>query len=160
MNDPLATYLHDHLAGSHFAIEVLTSLQEQYRGQLLAEFARALENDVAQDQEILKKIIDSVGRAHADLKEAAGWLAEKIAQLKLREDHAAGGLGTFEALEMLVLGIRGKLALWQVLAVVGEFDARVPRLDFAKLAASAEEQGSRVENQRLEWAATAFRRQP
>jgi hypothetical protein len=27
MNDPLATYLHDHLAGSHFTITLLDSLQ-------------------------------------------------------------------------------------------------------------------------------------
>jgi hypothetical protein len=30
MHDPLATYLHDHLAGSHFAIELLDSIEKQY----------------------------------------------------------------------------------------------------------------------------------
>jgi hypothetical protein len=160
MSDSLAIYLHDHLAGSRFAIELLKSLQEQYAGQPLAEFAGVLEADVTRDQETLQKIIDSVGRAHLDLKEAAGWFAEKAAQLKLTQDHAAGGIGTFEALEMLVLGIRGKLALWQVLPIVREVDLRIPSLDFAKLAASAEEQGARVENQRLQLGATTFRPQP
>jgi hypothetical protein len=159
MSDPLAVYLHDHLAGSRFAIELLKSLQEQYRGQPLADFARVLENDVMQDQETLQKIIDSVGRAHLDLKEAAGWFAEKAAQLKLREDHAAGGIGTFEALEMLVLGVRGKLALWQVLPIAREVDLRIPGLDFANLAARAEEQGARIEKQRLQLGATTFRPQ-
>jgi len=156
MSDPLAIYLHDHLAGSRFAIELLTSLQERYKDQPLAEFARALAIDVTADQETLQKIIDSVGRAHFDLKEAAGWFAEKAAQLKLREDHASGGIGTFEALETLLLGIRGKLALWHVLPIARKVDPRIPSLDFDNLAASAEEQGARVEKQRLQLAVTTF----
>jgi len=156
MSDALATYLHDHLAGSRFAIQLLQSLQEQYRAQPLGTFAGALETEVKQDQETLQKIIDSVGSALLDFKEAAGWFAEKAAQLKLGEDHASGGIGTFEALEMLVLGIKGKLALWQVLPIAREVDRRIPDLDFEKLAASAEQQGARVEEQRLHLAVTTF----
>ena len=81
---------------------------------------------------------------------------EKAGQLKLKEDHASGGLGTFEALETLVLGIRGKLALWHVLPRARNLDPRIPSLDFDKLAASAEEQGARVEKQRLQLAAITF----
>ena len=126
----------------------------------MGEFARGLEAEVTEDQETLQKIIDSVGRTHPDLKEAAGWFAEKTAQFKLRKDHAAGRIGTFEALEALVLGIRGKLALWEVLPIAREVDMRIPNLDFEKLAASAEEQGARAENQRLRFATTTFRPQP
>jgi hypothetical protein len=68
----------------------------------------------------------------------------------LGENHASGGIGTFEVLETLVLGIRGKLALWQVLPIAREVDPRIPNLDFEKLAASAEEQGARVEKRRLQ----------
>jgi hypothetical protein len=156
MSDPLAVYLRDHLAGSRFAIELLKSLQEQYKDQPLGEFARVLESDVTADQEILQKIIDSVGLARLDLKEAAGWFAEKAAQFKLREDQAPGGIGTFEALEALVLGIRGKLALWRVLPLARQVDSRIPGLDFDRLAGSAEEQGTRVENQRLQLAVITF----
>lgn len=157
MSDALATYLHDHLAGSRFAIQLLQSLREQYGDKPLGEFARALETEVTEDQETLRQIIDNVGSVHLDLKEAAGWFAEKAAQLKLGEDRASGGIGTFEALETLSLGIRGKLALWQVLPVARKVDLRIPNLDFEKLAASAEDQGARVERQRLQLALTAFR---
>jgi hypothetical protein len=160
MSEALAIYLHDHLAGSRFAIELLKSLQEQYQDEPLGEFARILEIDIIADQVTLQKIIDRVGPAHFDLKEAAGWFAEKAAQLKLREDHASGGIGTFEAVETLVLGIRGKLALWHVMRVARTVDPRIPSLDFEKLAASAEEQSARVEKQRLQLAATTFRPQP
>jgi hypothetical protein len=126
----------------------------------LGEFARGLKADVKQDQETLQKIIDSVGSTHLDLKEAAGWFAEKAAVFKLRGDHAAGGIGTFEALETLVLGIRGKLALWEVLPIARTVDMRIPNIDFEKLAASAEEQIARAETQRLQFATTTFTLKP
>ena len=156
MSDALATHLHDHLAGSRFAIQLLQSLQEQYGAQPLGEFARALETEVTEDQETLQQIIDGVGSARLNFKEAAGWFEEQAAQLKLGQDHASGGIGTFEALETLVLGIRGKLALWQVLPIARGVDLRIPDLDFKKLAASAQGQGARVEKQRLHLAVTTF----
>lgn len=159
MTDPLAIYLHDHLAGSRFAIELLKLLQEEYRGRPLGDFANGLEAEVTEDQETLQKIIDCVGRAHTDLKEAAGWFAEKAAHFKLKEDKAQGGIGTFEALETLVLGIRGKLALWQLLPIARTLDIRIPDLDFARLADSAVDQGARVEKQRVGLASTTFRLQ-
>ena len=59
-------------------------------------------------------------------------------------------------LEMLTLGILGKLALWRVLIVVGEFDARVRGEDYNQLAARAESQHARVEERRLQAARKAF----
>jgi hypothetical protein len=56
MSGPLATYLHDHLAGSHFTIKLLESLHQQYRDGALGEFANALSADVQQDQKTLQKI--------------------------------------------------------------------------------------------------------
>jgi len=156
MNDPLATYLHDHLAGSHFAIKLLESLYEQYRDEPLGDFAQTLKADVTEDQATLQSIVDRVGEGHPDLTEAAGWFAEKASQLKLSRDHAESGLGTFEALETLTLGIRGKLSLWQALPLIREFDSRIPESDFQRLAARAEEQYQRVEAERLKLARTTF----
>ena len=47
--------------------------------------------------------------------------------------HASGGIGTFEAVETLVLGIREKLSLWHVLRIACKVDPRIPSLDFEKL---------------------------
>jgi hypothetical protein len=149
MNDPLATYLHDHLAGSQFAIKLLDSLHDQYRNEELGNFALTLCAEVKRDQEILEAIVDRIGKVHLDLSEAAGWLAEKASQIKLHRDHAGGGLGTFEALETLSLGIRGKLALWDALPRIRDFDKRIPDQDFEQLAERAEDQYSRVEQHRL-----------
>jgi hypothetical protein len=69
-------------------------------------------------------------------------------------------LGTFEALEALRLGILGKRALWQALAVVAEGDGRLRGMDFHHLAARAQAQHTQVEERRLEAAPTALRAAP
>ncbi len=156
MSAPLATYLHDHLAGSHFAIKLLDSLHEQYLGEDLGDFAAAIRAEVKKDQQTLQTIIDQVGTTHLDLTEAAGWLVEKTTQFKLQRDDSRGGLGTFEALETLTLGIRGKRALWKVLPKIREVDQRIPDLDFEHLRVRADDQFSLVEDQRLKLAPFTF----
>ena len=152
----LSIYLHDHMAGSHFAIKLLDSLQEQYRREPLGEFAVALKADVKQDQDTLQKIIDRVGKSGVDLTEAIGWLAEKVSQLKLKRDDSSDGIGTFEALETLLLGIRGKLCLWQALPLIRELDARIPEQDFDSLRSRAQDQYARVEVQHLKMVRPTF----
>ena len=159
MSDPLATYLHDHLAGSTFAIELLESLRDRHSKTDLGGFAAAVLADVKEDQQVLQTIVDRVGKSGADLKQATAWLAEKASELKLRRDDP-GGLGTLQALETLTLGITGKLGLWRVLAVVAETDDRVHGADFDKLIAHAQKQHSRVEQRRIERAHSAFKAIP
>jgi len=76
-------------------------------------------------------------------------------RLKLRRG-ASNGLGTFEALEFLELGIHGKWALWRALAVAAPADARLQNMDFEHLAARAETQQAHVEAHRLELARIVF----
>jgi len=160
MTDALASYLHDHLAGSHFAVNLLDSLHDQYRDEELGAFALSLNTEVKQDQQTLQEIINRVGKAQLDLTEAAGWFAEKASQIKLKRDKSGGGLGTFEALEALALGIRGKWELWQALPVMREYDARIPDFDFEKLATRADDQFLQAEEQRLRFAPTLFGKAP
>jgi hypothetical protein len=156
MSDPLATYLHDHLAGSHFAIKLLDSLGDQYRNQELGAFAVALRAEIKQDQDTRQQIINHVGTASTDLREVAGWVGEMASQFKFHRD-SRGGLGTFEALETLTLGIRGKLALWRTLLLIRQIDPRIPEQDYKSLAARAEEQFTRAEQERLRQAQTTFK---
>ncbi len=155
MSDPLATYLHDHLAGSTFAVELLKSLRDQHSKTELGNFAAAVLADVRQDQQVLQTIVDRVGKSGADFKQAAAWLAEKASELKLRRDDP-GGLGTLQAFETLALGIAGKLGLWRLLAILANSDDRVRGADFDTLIARAKEQFARVEQRRMNTARTAF----
>jgi len=96
----------------------------------------------------LQELADRAGAGSSDLKEFAAWLSEKVTRLKLR--HGGDGLGTFEALEFLELGIHGKWALWRALATVAASDTRLRGLDYEQLAARAEAQRASVEERRLE----------
>jgi hypothetical protein len=152
MSDSLAIYLHDHLAGANFGVELLEFLRDQHAGEPLGEDAAALLAEIEADRTVLQGIIARVGNGVPLFKEASAWVGERLSELKL----SRGDFGTFEALEALALGILGKLALWRALAAIGETDARVPGVDFDHLADRAEGQHARAEELRMEAARTAF----
>jgi hypothetical protein len=155
VSDELAAYLHDHLAGSNFAIELLKNLREQHAGEPLSEFATELQGEIEADRYALQQIIDRAGSHGSRVKEAATWIGEKISRLKL-SPASTGHAGTFESLELLALGITGKLSLWRALAVIAASEARVRGPNYDALATRAQDQYARVEARRLEAAAIAF----
>jgi hypothetical protein len=156
MNDPLAIYLHDHLAGADFAIDLLQAMKERQQDQPLGQFAGQLLIEVTQDRDTLQHLADGVGSGSNVLKEFTAWLGEKASRIKLGAG-AAGEFGTFEALEFLALGVQGKLSLWHALCVAAVSDARLGDLDFEQLIVRAKAQYAQVEEQRLISAATALR---
>lgn len=116
MDDPLATYLHDHWTGSSFAIELLEKLATEFSGTLSGDVARDLLEQVQIDRETLRQLISRVGKASPDLYDALGWIAERVSRIKLKHDNP-GGVGAFEAFETISLGILGKRALWEALQI-------------------------------------------
>ena len=113
MNDPLKIYLHDHLAGSVQAVEVLEHVRDEHRAEPLGSFADSLLVEMEADRKVSQEIAERIGDAPTGLKDATAWLAEKFGTLKL--SRGTNEFGTFEALEFLVLGIPGKRALWRTL---------------------------------------------
>lgn len=80
-------------------------------------------------------------------RQAAAWLGEKLAQIKLTlDDSAAGAMRLFEGLEAVSLGIEGKRGLWQVLSVLAPANPLLQGLDYAHLMRRAEEQRGQVEH--------------
>lgn len=157
MDDPLAIYLHDHLAGSKFAVELLENLQQRHSGDETGAFAAAILSEIQQDRRVLEDIVERVGRSHFDAKDALAWLAEKTSRVKLSHGHP-DLLSTFEALETLALGIMGKLLLWRALSLLANCDDRLAGLDFSALAVGAQDQFERVEKHRLSHAVRTFER--
>jgi hypothetical protein len=154
-NETLPTYLQDHLAGALHAIELLKSMRDHFAGESLGTFASQILAEVEADRDVLARLAESAGGTPGGVKEWGAWLAEKVSRVKLKHG-SADGLGTFEALEFLVLGIHGKRALWRVLEVVASFDLRLRGVDFAELITRAESQHERVEEQRLACAQSVF----
>ncbi len=152
----LTTYLQDHLAGALHAIELLKAMRDHFAGEPLGKFAAEVLAEVEADREVLARLTERAGGGAGGMKEWGAWLAEKISRLKLKHG-SADGLGTFEALEFLVIGIHGKRALWRVMAQVASLDTRFQGFDFAELIHRAENQHHKVEERRLACAEFVFR---
>jgi hypothetical protein len=155
MGDSLATYLHDHLAASTFAIDLLQELREHHPDGSFVQFASSLLGNIEEDRNALQKIVDRVGKGSVGLKEAGAWLAEKVTRPKLSYGDPKG-LGTFQAVETLALGILGKVALWRTLMVVAETDDRLRDVDLQELLNRAQAQHATAEKNRLLLAREAF----
>lgn len=147
MDDSLAIYLHDHLAGAKLAIDLLEAIRKKYTGDPLGDFAASILSEVEADRATLKGLADRVGTGSDKLKEFSAWMAEKVSRIKLTRD--SHNLATFEALEFLALGILGKLALWDALKALQEIDPRLEGMNFDHLAARARAQHHQVEERRL-----------
>ena len=155
VNAHLARYLNDHLAGSVVVLELLPHLESVYAGTEKECFFAELHTQIEADCQTLQTLMQRLEVAQSPLRQAGAWLAEKVAQLKLRvEDREQGAFYLLESLEIIKVGIEGKQSLWQALA------AAVPELqgtDYAALKQRAQEQGERVEAKRIEAAVRAFR---
>jgi hypothetical protein len=99
MSDALIRYLQDHLAGASHATELLQAMRDHHAEDPLGQFAAQLLREIEADRDV-------------------GALTEKASRLKLKHGEGSG-LGTFEALAFLVIGIHGKWALWRALSVAG-----------------------------------------
>jgi hypothetical protein len=98
--------LHDHLAGAKHAIELVQAMGDEFKGKPLGTFAASILTEIEADKDILAQLAEHVGSGSSHVKEAAAWLSEKVARLKMGRDPK-DLLGMFEALEFLELGIMG-----------------------------------------------------
>jgi hypothetical protein len=158
MSDPLAVYLHDHFAGSGFAVALLEKLGSEFTGTPSGDIAIELLEQVQTDRRPLEQLIEKVGKATPDLYDALGWIAERVSRIKLKHDDPSG-IGAFEAFETIALGILGKRALWEALQVRQQFDPRVAGLDYPGLIARAEQQFQKANQYRLELVRDALNKQ-
>jgi hypothetical protein len=156
MNDELSTYLNDHRAGARFALELLERIRDGNADQAVRALAAELLPQIKEDYTLLESIAQEMPGNAGSIKEAAGWVAEKFSRVKLRLTEE-GSVGTFECLEMLALGILGKMKLWQVLALLIKDVSQLNGIDFDRLIARAQTQHDTVESKRIEVALVAFR---
>jgi hypothetical protein len=158
MDDPLVVYLHDHLAGSSFAVELLEKLASEFDGTSSGEVARELLEQIQTDRKTLEQLIAKVGKANKDIYDALGWIAERVSRIKLKHDDPTG-FGAFEAFETINLGILGKRSLWETLRIRQNADNRVAGLDYDVLIGRAEQQFQKANQYRLELIQDALSKQ-
>src|SRR5688572_8544989 len=111
----LATYLNDHLGGSVLALEILEHLEAEATD--LTPHVNRLRVDIETDRQELKSLMDRLGILESRVSKVGGWIAEKLAEVKLEMDDESGGtLRRLERLEAVAIGIHGKKALWAALS--------------------------------------------
>lgn len=149
MADHLAVYLQDHLAGARFAIQLLKDLSSQAADPDVARFSAALLVEVEADRATLHDLVERIGGETNTVKETAAWVAQKASRFKLILNEP---IGTFEAIEMLSLGVQGKIALWNALRAIRESETRLGGLNLDELASRASKQFAQLEALRLQLA--------
>lgn len=155
--DPLIIYLQDHLTGSNFAVGLLETWHRDHKTTELGIFAELLRLEIESDRGELRQLVEALGGTPNPPKGAVGWFAEKASSAKFNSKSDVS-LDIFEGLEVLALGILGKLALWDVLRALAGSDTRLAALDFNRLATRANDQHTRVERRRIDLAAVIFAR--
>jgi hypothetical protein len=143
---PRAAYLNDHLAGSAVALDLLAKMCSQNEGTEFGRLLTALEQEIADDREALQQVMETLGVPTDTVKQAGGWVLEKLT--RLRFDLTSGeDLGRLMETEALSLGIAGKLAGWRALKEASPADLGV---DLDRLIECAHDQRRRLEPFRLE----------
>lgn len=156
--EKLSSYLNDHLAGSVGALELLDRLIDIYQDKPLEGFLSDLRKEIEADQELLKRLIASLGQEESTVRKAGAWVIEKISRAKIQPGEAEKGeMGLFLALEGLALGIIGKRTLWRALAAASATVPQLRTLDYDELERRAVEQYDCVEAKRLEIARGLFK---
>src|SRR2546423_2845323 len=125
-NEQLEVYLNDHLAGSAAGIELAAKLRDNNQGTGLGDDMAALHRDIGQDREALEELMRRLEVDRHPVKEAAGWIMEKLSPLRPNPALTrSNDLTRLLETEALSLGIEGKLSMWLALREAAAGDGRL-----------------------------------
>jgi hypothetical protein len=151
----LATYLRDHHAGATAGVELARRAAGSNEDNAYGEELRRIADEIAEDRESLEQIMDELGVGVDRIKDGAAWAAEKLGRLKPNGQVLGySPLSRVIELEGLVLGVTGKLALWESLKTAAE--TRVGAAELDRLAERAADQRRRLETLRRKAASEAL----
>ena len=156
-DEALAAYLNDHLAGAAAGIELAEKLRDNNQGTELGRIMVALHRDISQDRDALEELMRHLGLERHPVKEAAGWMLEKLSRLRLNPALTGSAeLTRLMETEALSLGIEGKLAMWLALKEAAATDRRLAVTDYDHLIERARGQRRALEPHRLAAAVASF----
>jgi hypothetical protein len=141
----LGTYLNDHLAGSTVGLELAKRARGSNEGSEYGEVLERIASEIDEDREALKKLMDAFEIKRDRPKVLAAWTGEKFGRLKPNGRLLSySPLSRLIELELLALGITGKLSLWEALAQVAAEDSRLDPAELTRLSERAERQRAEV----------------
>jgi len=153
----LDVYLNDHLGGATLGSDLAEQIREQSEGSPLGDQMAGLAREIEADRQTLAELMEQLGTPRNPVKQAIGWLAEKVGRAKFA--GATSGepdYGLFMALETLMLGVEGKLSLWKALKEIADEHAPLAATDLKGLIARAESQRDALERERIAAGRRAF----
>jgi hypothetical protein len=153
----LAVYLNDHLAGSTVGHELAKRTASSNAGTEYGAYLSELEHEIAEDRASLQRIMERFDVKEDKLKAGAAFLGEKLGRLKPNAQLTGySPLSRVVELEILLLGISGKLGLWGALRNVAQADDRLDSEELDVLIQRAERQREGLEPHRLAAVAEAL----
>lgn len=153
----LAIYLNDHLAAATGARDLARRAASSNRGSGYGSLLERLAVEIDEDRESLLAVMGALHIGVDRLKVAGGWWAEKLGRLKLNGRLLGySRLSRVIELEVLSLGISGKLALWRGLQRVEQEEPRLSGIDLPRLIVRAERQLDELDSHRLAAVEEAF----
>jgi hypothetical protein len=152
----LPIYLNDHLAGSTLGRDLSRRAAANNQGTSYGPFLDELAQEIDEDRDTLIRLMKGRGVTINHFKAAAAWTGEKLGRLKLNGRlRGYSPLSRVVEIELLALGVHGKLALWRALERLGSPDP-VPGVDLTELIRRAEKQREGLEEHRLKAVEEAF----
>jgi hypothetical protein len=146
VSDHLSAYLNDHLGGAVVAIEMLEHLENAHAERVNVAVLGRIRSEIEEDRRTLEGLMSRLGVTHSRTRRAAGWLAERGSRLKLAmDDPKDGAFRVFETIELISLGIDGKIALWTSLAAIASSDPNLSSVKYDELIARARAQRAAME---------------
>jgi hypothetical protein len=151
----LGTYLQDHHAGATAGLALARRAAGANEGSSYGAELSRVAAEIEQDLETMETVMEQLGVKPHVFKDRVAWAAEKMGRLKPNNRLLGySPLSRVIELEGLVIGVTGKLALWEALgAVAGE---RITGVDLAALATRAQDQRKRLDRLRHDAARDAF----
>lgn len=153
----LAVYLNDHLAGSTGGVELARRLASAERAWTGGPELARMATEVAEDRAALRRIMSRLGVSPSLPKTWLAWAGERVGRLKPnRRVLGRSPLSRVIEIEVMRLGVEGKLAGWHTLLTVAETEPRLAVDELAGLAARATEQSATLETLRIQAVKEAF----
>lgn len=151
----LGIYLNDHSAGAAGGVDLARRGRDNSTDPERTAMWDSICKEVEEDSEVLSQMMDRLGVTQNRIKMILSRVAEKVARLKPNgQVTGPSDLGQFLELEMMFLGVTGKLALWKALRAADE--PRLRSFDFLVLIERAESQRERLDSHRISLGGSIF----
>ena len=153
----LRIYMSDQLALGVLWREIARRSQRSNEGTPVGEALTRVAGEIAEDVATFEHIMSRLGFPKARVKPALAIAGERVGRLKLNgrlTDYSP--LSRFEELDVLRMGIDGKMVLWANLRDLAGLSSRLPDVDFEALIERARRQRDTIEPFRQQAGREAF----